>query len=88
MKKILMFLTIGATVAMLALPVAAQQTQTPAAAPANTAQDACAQEARDALYKTFTDNRTADQAKAYDAAKKYLARLLHRPRAKQRSSST
>jgi hypothetical protein len=73
MKKILMFLTIGATVAMLALPVAAQQTQTPAAAPANTAQDACAQEARDALYKTFTDNRTADQAKAYDAAKKYLA---------------
>jgi hypothetical protein len=69
MKKIMMFLTIGATVALLALPVAAQ-TQPAAAAPA---QDGCAQETRDALYKTFTDNRTADQKKAYDAAKKYLA---------------
>ena len=66
-----MFLTIGATVALLALPVAAQ-TQ-PAAPAANAAQDGCAQETRDALYKTFTDNRTADQPKAYDAAKKYLA---------------
>ena len=71
MKKIMMFLTIGATVALLALPVAAQ-TQ-PAAPAANAAQDGCAQETRDALYKTFTDNRTADQPKAYDAAKKYLA---------------
>jgi hypothetical protein len=70
MKKIMMLLTIGATVALLALPVAAQ---TQPAAPANATQDACAQEARDALYKTFTDNRTADQAKAYEAAKKYLA---------------
>ena len=79
MKKIMMILTIGATVAMLALPVAAQTQKNAAPAntanptPANTAQDACAQDARDALYKTFTDNRTADQAKAYDAAKKYLA---------------
>lgn len=78
MKKIMMFLTIGATVALLALPVAAQN-PAPAkpaaanAAPANAPQDACAQEARDALYKIFTDNRTADQPKAYDAAKKYLA---------------
>src|SRR5688572_12619566 len=71
MKKLMTFLTVGATVALLALPVAAQTTPAPAA---NTAQDAgCAQEARDALYKTFVDNRTADQAKAYDAAKKYLA---------------
>jgi hypothetical protein len=70
MKKIMMFVTIGATVALLALPVAAQ---TQPAAPANTAQDACSQEARDALYKTFTENRTTDQAKAYEAAKKYLA---------------
>ena len=70
MKKITMFLTIGATVALLALPVAAQ---TQPAAPAAAGQDACAQEARDVLYKTFTDNRTGDQAKAYDAAKKYLA---------------
>lgn len=72
MKKIMLFLTIGATVAMLALSVAAQ-TQTPAAAPAKTEQDACSQESRDALYKTFTENRQADQAKAYEAAKKYLA---------------
>jgi hypothetical protein len=71
MKKIMMFLTMGATVALLALPVAAQ-TQ-PAAAPASAAQDACSLEARDAFYKTFTDNRQADQKKAYEAAKKYLA---------------
>jgi hypothetical protein len=66
----MMFLTIGATVALLALPVAAKNL---VVAADNTAQDACAQEARDALYKTFVDNRTADQPKAYDAAKKYLA---------------
>ena len=71
MKKITMLLTIGATVAMLALPVVAQTTA-PAAAPAASGQE-CPPEQRDALYKTFTENRTADQAKAYDAAKKYLA---------------
>lgn len=71
MKKIMMFLTIGATVAMLALPVAAQ-TQ-PAAAPVtSTAQDSCPPETRDALYKTFTDNRVKDQKAAYEAGKKYL----------------
>jgi hypothetical protein len=69
MKKIMMFLTMGATVALLALPVAAKSF----VVADNTTQDACSQEARDVLYKTFTDNRTADQAKAYDAAKKYLA---------------
>ncbi len=68
MKKIMMFLTIGATVALLALPVAAKTVVVVTAV-----QDACAQEARDALYKTFVDNRQADQKKAYDAAKKYLA---------------
>jgi hypothetical protein len=67
MKKIMMFLTMGATVALLALPVAAKNVVV------NATQDACAPEARDALYKTFTDNRTTDPAKAYDAAKKYLA---------------
>ncbi|HEX3185194.1 MAG TPA: hypothetical protein VHQ94_10370 [Pyrinomonadaceae bacterium] len=70
MKKMMMLLTTGATVALLALPVAAN---TSVVATANAAQDACAPEARDVLYKTFTDNRQADQAKAYDAAKKYLA---------------
>jgi hypothetical protein len=67
MKKIMMLLTMGATVALLALPVAAKNVVVSAA------QDACAPEAREALYKTFVDNRTADQAKAYEAAKKYLA---------------
>ena len=72
MKKIMMFLTIGATVAMLALPVAAQ-TQPAAPAPAaSTAQDSCPPETRDALYKTFTENRTKDQKQAYEAGKKYL----------------
>lgn len=69
MKKLMMFITIGATVAMLALPVSAKGLTAETA----TVQDPCAQEARDALYKTFVDTRTADQAKAYDAAKKYLA---------------
>ena len=70
MKNILMFLSIAATVALLALPVAAKNL---VVAPASETQDACTQEQRDALYKTFVDNRQADQKKAYDAAKKYLA---------------
>jgi len=77
MKKIMMFLTIGATVALLALPVAAQQTQP--AAPAATAKDSCPPETRDALYKTFTENRTKDQKQAYDAGKKYLACTIAAP---------
>jgi hypothetical protein len=70
MNKIKTFLTIGATVAMLALPVAAKSV---IATGDNATQDACAQEAKDALYKTFLDNRQNDQPKAYEAAKKYLA---------------
>ena len=50
----------GATVALLALPVAATN--------AITVQDQCNAEGKGALYKTFTDNRKDDQAKAYDAA--------------------
>lgn len=65
MKKIKTFLMTGATVALLALPVAATN--------AITVQDQCNAEGKGALYKTFTDNRKDDQAKAYDAAKKYLA---------------
>ena len=61
MKKIKTLLTIAATVAMLALPAAAN------------AQDACSQEARSAQYQTFLAERQKDQAKAYEAAKKYLA---------------
>lgn len=70
MKKLTTFLSILTTVAILALPVAARNL---IARPDNAAQDECAQPAKDALYKTFLDNRQSDQAKAYDAAKKYLA---------------
>lgn len=69
MKKIKTFLMIGATVALLALPVAATNLITVN----NDEQDQCAPEAKTALYKTFTDNRKEDQAKAFEAAKKYLA---------------
>ena len=61
MNKIKTFLTIGATVAVLALPIAAS------------AQDPCAPEARSALYQTFLAERQKDQPKANEAAKKYLA---------------
>jgi hypothetical protein len=70
MKKTKMFLTIGATVAFLALPVTATNL---ISKNNDTAQDQCTPEAKTAVYKTFTDNRKDDQAKAYEAAKKYLA---------------
>src|ERR1043165_3796003 len=70
MKKLITFLGICTTVAILALPVAAR---TLIAQPDNAFQDACAQEAKDALYQSFRTNLKADQAKAYDDAKKYLA---------------
>ena len=70
MKKLITFLSIFTTVAMLALPVAAQ---TAPAQPANAAQDQCSTDGKNALYKVFLDNRNTDQDKAYDAAKKYLA---------------
>jgi hypothetical protein len=65
MKNIKTLLMTGATVALLALPVTATNVIT--------VQDQCNAEGKGALYKTFTDNRKDDQAKAYDAAKKYLA---------------
>jgi hypothetical protein len=70
MKKLITFLSICTTVAILALPVAASNL---IAQPNNFAQDACTQEAKDALYQSFLKNRQADQAKAYGDAKKYLA---------------
>lgn len=65
-----MFLSLLASVAILALPVAARDL---IAQPYDEVQDQCAQPAKDALYQAFRDNRQSDQAKAYDAAKKYLA---------------
>src|SRR6185369_5610177 len=70
MKKLITFLSIFTTVAILALPVAARNS---IAQPDNSFQDACAQEAKDALYASFLKNIKADQAKAYEEAKKYLA---------------
>jgi hypothetical protein len=70
MKKLTTYLSILTLVAIFALPVAAR---TSIAQPDNEVQDQCTPEAKDALYKAFRDNRQADQAKAYDAAKKYLA---------------
>lgn len=71
MKKLITFLSICTSVAILALPAAARNL---IAQPNNVFQDAaCAQEAKDALYQSFRTNLKADQAKAYDDAKKYLA---------------
>src|SRR5690242_10036601 len=70
MKKLITFVSICTTVAILALPTAARNL---IAQPNNVFQDACAQEAKDALYQSFRTNLKADQAKAYDDAKKYLA---------------
>jgi hypothetical protein len=70
MKKLITFLSICTTVAILALPVAARNS---IAQPDTVLQDPCTQESKDALYQSFLKNRTSDQAKAYDDAKKYLA---------------
>jgi hypothetical protein len=70
MKKLITFVGICTTVAILALPVAARNL---IAQPDNAFQDACTQETKDALYQSFLKNRQGDQAKAYDDAKKYLA---------------
>jgi len=70
MKKLITFLSILTTIAILALPVAARNA---VAQPDNSLQDPCSQEAKDALYQSFLKNRQADQAKANEDAKKYLA---------------
>ena len=70
MKKIKTLVLIGATVAMLALPVAATNL---IKASDNSTQDECAQEKKDANYAEFLKIYKTDQAKAFDLAKKYLA---------------
>jgi hypothetical protein len=70
MKKMIKLIALGATVAVLVLPVAAKNLTD---ATVLSDQDQCSQESKDALYQAFRDNRTTDQAKAYDSAKKYLA---------------
>jgi hypothetical protein len=70
MKKMTMFIMIGATVALLALPVSATNLITDSN---NSTQTQCKQEEKDAWYTEFLKIRTTDQAKAFDLAKKYLA---------------
>ena len=71
MKKLITFLSICTTVAILALPAAARNL---IAQPDNAVQDAaCTPEAKDALYASFREKRTTAQDKAYEDAKKYLA---------------
>ena len=70
MKKLITFLGICTTVAILALPAAARTT---IAQPDNAVQDPCSTEGKDALYQAFLKTRTDAQDKAYEAAKKYLA---------------
>lgn len=64
MKKLITFLSICTTVAILALPAAAHNA---------IAQDPCSVEGKNAQYKIFTDNFKTKQDTAYEAAKKYLA---------------
>jgi len=64
MKKMIRLIALGATVAILALPTLANSLEL---------QDQCSQENKDAFYAAFREARTADQPKAYENAKKYLA---------------
>jgi hypothetical protein len=68
MKKMIRLITLGATVALLALPIAAKSI-------AVEIQDQCTEENKALYYKTFLENRKEDQdqAKAYENAKKHLA---------------
>ena len=69
MKTMIKLISLGAIVAALALPVAANSLSKTEIS----SQDQCTQENKDAFYAAFRENRTTDQAKAYDNAKKYLA---------------
>ncbi len=76
MKKIIRGLAIYATLGLMA-PFAQvielkAQTPTPTPSPAAT-QGQCTDESKSAWYADFTKYRTTDAAKAYDAAKKWLA---------------
>ena len=68
MKKTFGILFLGAMLAVLALPVYADNLQQPA-----TAQGDCTPDNKAAWYKDFIANYKGDQAKAYDLAKKFLA---------------
>jgi hypothetical protein len=69
MKMINRFLTLGAIVAVLALPALAKNLATNEFA----FQDQCTEENKNTYYATFRENLKTDQDKAYENAKKYLA---------------
>jgi hypothetical protein len=69
MKKMMKLVMIGATVALLALPVAAANLIKDSD---NSVQDQCTQENKDAWYAEFLKIYKTDQAKAFDLTKKYL----------------
>ncbi|HZE70111.1 MAG TPA: hypothetical protein VE135_11385 [Pyrinomonadaceae bacterium] len=70
MKKMINLLAIAATLSLLALPVFANRV-TPFAG--ETLQDPCSLESKTAIYGEFYKEIKGDQAKAYEAAKKYVA---------------
>lgn len=70
MKKMTTFLMIGATVALIAMPVAATNL---IRVSNNSVQDQCKTEDKDAWYAEFLKIYKTDQAKAFELAKKYLA---------------
>jgi hypothetical protein len=69
MKTITRLLTLGAIIAMLALPALAKNLAINEFA----FQDQCSEENKNTYYATFRENLKTDQDKAYDNAKKYLA---------------
>jgi hypothetical protein len=69
MKKLIMFLSVCATVTLFALPVFANRIELQPDQP----QEPCSLESRTALYKAFLADYKADTAKANEAAKKYVA---------------
>jgi tetratricopeptide (TPR) repeat protein len=73
MKKIFAFLAVTATLALLSLPVFANTTSSLAIETPQDAQDPCSGDGKIALYATVTGSIQTDQAKAYEAAKKYVA---------------
>ncbi|HEX8144488.1 MAG TPA: hypothetical protein VF553_18115 [Pyrinomonadaceae bacterium] len=71
MNKLIRLMMLGAMVATLALPALAVNNSSSLMA---TAGGQGEDEAKTALYKKFTDNRTTNQPLAYETAKEYLAK--------------
>jgi hypothetical protein len=69
MKKIISLLAIAATLALLAITAVANTSSQPT----ESMQDPCSLESKTAIYGEFYKEIKGDQAKAYEAAKKYVA---------------